>query len=147
MPITSTVRRAAATGYGSPFIDGPRDVEEAKVDISGMTYADGSGGEVDADGYLIPGVPLKLSGGLLVLCDGTSGESVYGVVVAPVKVPGVTRVAADADLDALTDFPVAVARGGLVNRDMGEDNMGRAYSANEIAAFAAAGSRLALSAT
>ncbi len=144
MPFTSTVRRAAATGYGSPFVDGPHDVEQITVDMSDLTYADASGGEVDADGYIIPGVLLKADG---TLADGTASEYIYGVVIEPVKVPGLTTVAADATVQAASDFQLAVARGGLLNRDMIEDNLGRALTANELAALTAAGSGLRVTAT
>lgn len=71
-------------------------------------------------------------------------EYVYGVVLEPVKVAaGNTSTL----LDAATDIDVAVVRGGLVNRDVAEDNLGRALTATEIAAFQAAGSLLRLTQT
>ena len=136
MPFSVNTLRAAGTSYGAVFVDGPRDVEQITVDVSTLTFADGSGGEVDADGYVIPGTPLKVGG---VLADGTADEVIYGVVIEATKVPGVNAVAADADLDAVADFPIAVARGGLLNRDMVEDHLGRALTAAEIAAFAGSG--------
>lgn len=142
MPISVTTVRAAGTAYGAVFVDGPRDVEQITVDMSVLTYADASGGEVDADGYLIPGVLLKSDG---TLADGTTDEAIYGVVIEATKVPGLTTVAADATVQAASDFPVAVARGGLLNRDMIEDNLKRAISANELAAIS--NSNLLLTAT
>ena len=139
MPITSTVRRAASTGYGSPFVDGPRDVEQITVDMSTLTYADGSGGEVDADGYIIPGTPLQAANSAAPGALVSSTGQYVGVVIEAVKVPGLTTVAADATVQAATDFQVAVARGGLLNRDMVEDNLGRALSANELAALELSG--------
>lgn len=144
MPFQRETVSAGGTNYGYPFVDGPRDVEQITVDLSTMTYADNSGGEVDYDGYLIPGTPLNQYGDL---CAGSvTDEYVYGVVTAPVYV-GSDPIDADTDLDSLTDIQVAVARAGLVNRDVVEDNLGRALSAAEIAAFAAAGSNLALTST
>lgn len=144
MPFKREQKSAGGTQYGFPFIDGPRDVEQITVDLSTLTYADGSGGEVDGDGYIIPGTPLNQYGDLI---GGTvTDEYVYGVVIAPVYV-GSDPIDADADLDSLTDIQVAVARAGLVNRDVVEDNLGRAINANEVTAFAAAGSGLALSST
>jgi hypothetical protein len=69
---------------------------------------------------------------------------VYGVSMEPVKVATGNTSAL---LNAATDIDVALARFGIVNRDIAEDNLGRAYTANEIAAFAAAGSGLALTTT
>ena len=143
MPMQTRTLSDGGVGYGNPFL-GPVDhTEQITVDLSDLTYADASGGEVDAKGYLIPGTPLKSDGTLL---DGTVGEAVYGVVVEAVNV-GVAVVAADTDLDALTDIQVAVARIGVVQRDIVEDNLGRVLSANEIAGFAAAGSLLTLTQT
>lgn len=144
MPFSVRTVRSAGTGYGAVFVDGPRDVEQITVDMSDLTYADGSGGEVDADGYIIPGVLLKSDG---TLADATPGEYIYGVVIEATKVPGLTTVAADATVQAASDFQVAVARGGLLNRDMVEDNLGRALTANELAALAAAGSGLRITKT
>lgn len=142
MPISVTTVRAAGTGYGAVFVDGPRDVEQITVDMSDLTHADESGGEVDDDGYIIPGVLLKSDG---TLADGTTDEEIYGVVIEAIKVPGLTGTVDDTAVQAITDFPIAVARGGLLNRDMIEDNLGRVLTANEIAAVAA--SNLNLTAT
>jgi len=144
MPFKREQVTAGGTQYGYPFVDGPRDVEQITVDLSTLTFADGSGGEVDGDGYIIPGTPLNQYGDL---CGGSvTDEFVYGVVTAPVYV-GSNPIDADADLDVLTDIQCAVARSGLVNRDIVEDNLGRALNANEIAAFNAAGSELMITST
>lgn len=142
MPLRTTSVATAGTQYATQgLFVGPVDhTHSLLVDLSDLTYADESGGEVDADGYLIPGTPLKKDG---TLADGTTDEFIFGVVVEPVNV-GVGFVDADTDLDALTDIHVAVATVGQVNRDIVEDNLGRALSANEIAAFDAAGSKLVL---
>lgn len=144
MPMHRETVSAGGLQYGNIFVDGPRDVEQITVDLSVMTYADESGGEVDADGFLIPGTPLNKYGDL---CAGSvTDEFVYGVVIEATYV-GSSPIAADTDLDSLTDIQVAVARSGLVNRDIIEDNLGRALNANELAAFVAAGSRLAITNT
>lgn len=144
MPFKREVVTAGGAQYGYPFVDGPRDVEQITVDLSTLTFADESGGEVDGDGYLIPGTPLNQNGDL---CTGSpTDEYVYGVVTAPAYV-GSDPIDADADLDGLTDIQVAVARSGLINRDIVEDNLGRALSASELAAFVAAGSHLSLTRT
>jgi hypothetical protein len=79
--------------------------------------------------------------------DVSAAQYAYGCVIEPTKVPGTTVVDADTDLDSLTDFPVAVARGGLLNRDMIEDNLGRALTVFELAAIAHPECNLRLTAT
>lgn len=217
--MTRKTLSAGGAGYGSPFVDGPRDVEQILVDVSDLSYNSGNG-EVDTYGYLKPGVPLNAAGDPITTIEGgvtvthvaggsagdftltgittedellsveaedtTSGvttnltaqftitaantinntggtastgkvlivrwrdasaaQYVYGVVIAPVYV-GATGIVADAGLDSLADFPCAVARGGLVNRDVVEDNLGRALTAAELAAFMAPGCNLRLTAT
>lgn len=119
------------TGYASPFVGKFRTVH-VKLDLSGMTTA-----EVDADGVLKPGVPLT-SAGILV---GAGAAFVYGVTVEAAKVaPDNANLGTDAD--------VLVAVGiGTVNRDIAEDNLGRAYTADEIAGFDRAGSKCTLTTT
>lgn len=145
MPMQRRTLSAGGQQYATAgiFVGPMGPTEQITVDLSDLTYADSSGGEVDGDGYLIPGTPLKADGSL---ADGTQGEYIYGVVIEPVYV-GASNIDDDTDLDGLTDIQVAVCRAGLVNRDIVEDNLGRALSANEIAAFAAAGSNLMLTAT
>lgn len=144
LPMQRTTLSAGGLNYATTglFPSGYQTVEQITVDLSTMTYSSGNG-EVDAEGYLKPGVPLKSDG---TLADGTTDEYIYGVTIEPVYV-GSDPIDADADLDGLADIQVAVARSGLVNRDVAEDNLGRAYTANEIAAFAAAGSNLMLTTT
>jgi type 1 fimbria pilin len=108
------------------------------ADISDLTT-----NEVDENGELKPGVPFKVDG---TLCDGTAGEYVFGVVIEPTKIvdPNPTNVSLAANTGAV---PVAVGVIGIAQRDVIEDNLGRALSANEIAAFGRAGCHLALSRT
>jgi len=104
-----------------------------KVDLSDL-----SDEEVDADGYIKPGVPLMKDGNIV----GSSGV-VWGVTIGGEKV---ASGGTDAILDAATDCFVAVGF-GLVNRDIAEDNLGRAYSADEIAGFDLAGSNCRITRT
>jgi hypothetical protein len=98
---------------------------------------------VDAFGRLKPGVPFKKDG---TLADGTSGEFIFGVSVGGNQI--VDKGPTNTTLGANTGVaPVAVATIAQVNRDIAEDVLGRAYSANEIAAFDAAGSKLVLTRT
>jgi hypothetical protein len=132
MQITST---AGGVAYGNPFV-GPVDlVDHVKLDVSDLTTA-----EVDLDGYLKPGVVLKEDG---TLADGTSGEYAYGVTIEATKIATTNTGLASDTSDPL----IAVARVALINRDISEDNLGRAYSANELAAIRHATSRLAITTT
>ncbi len=109
--------------------------DHVKIDVSGLTVD-----EVDAAGYLKPGVPFSKTGVLV-----TAGF-VYGVTIEPIKIT--TPNPTNATLAAITADPfVACGVMGLVNRDIVEDNLGRALTAAEIAGFDAAGSKLHLTRT
>lgn len=134
MPLAIT-NTAGGTNYGNPFV-GPVDhPAHVKVDISGLTDK-----EVDSHGYLKPGVPLEE--------DGTkvgSGEFVFGVTIEAVKLPLVTIPPTDASLATETnDCFVAVGTIGQVSQDIIEDNLNRALTADELAGFNLAGSKLVL---
>jgi hypothetical protein len=133
MPI-SIKTTAGGTAYASPFVGAPRDVLHVKVDVSTLTSA-----EVDSKGYIKPGVPLTIAGALI----GSSNTARVGIVVEATKV-----AEAGATLSGVTLDPfVAVAFGGTVNRDIIEDNLGRAVSANEIAGLNGIASGIVLSLT
>lgn len=119
--------------YGWPFVGEVNQVDHVKLDVSGMTTA-----EVDADGYLKPGVPLKINGTLV-----GSGEIVHGVTIEAVKIATNNSGLASDTSDPL----VAVCTHGLINRDIVEDNLGRALTADELAAFNAAGSHIKVTST
>jgi hypothetical protein len=126
--------------YASPMV-GPVDhVLHKKVDISGLTTD-----EVDAEGFLKPGVVFKESAGLLILVGAAAGAIfiVHEAVRLPITLPrDNTTLAAETG-----DCFVGVATHGLVNRDIAEDNMGRAYTANELTSFVTAGTHLAITTT
>lgn len=107
--------------------------DTVKVDLSDL-----SDEEVDAEGYIKPGVPLAKDGSTI-----ANGVAVWGVTIEAIKV---ASGGTDAILDAATDCFVAVGF-GLVNRDVAEDNLGRAYSADEIAGFDLAGSNCRITRT
>lgn len=135
MRVTKT---AGTTGYGNPFVGQVLGLQQVVVDISELTI-----NEVDADGYLKPGVPFKKDG---TLADGTSGEFIYAVNPEPIRIVTYTPT------NVLLAADTAVAHIGMgtigeVNRDVAEDNMGRAYTVNELAAFDAAGSMIRLTRT
>ncbi len=133
MPIASGPTVAGGTDITSPFV-GPVDhTQHVKLDLSTLTTK-----EVDAaSGYLKPGVPIRETGGLGVLVSG-SGQVCKGVTVGRTKL-NVTVPATDTTLAAETgDHMVAVATHCVINRDIAEDNLTRAYTADEITALDAA---------
>lgn len=136
MPMSVT-KTAGGMGYGNVFIGGVNHPAQIKVDVSQLTIA-----EVDQFGYLKPGVPLTKAGILV----GASPAFVYGVTIEAQKI--VPDNPTDVSLAAVTVDPIiTVNTVGHVNRDIAEDNLGRAYTADEIAGFDAAGSKISLSAT
>lgn len=137
MPTRFKKTAAGGTNYGNPIVGTPNGVTHIKLDISTMTHDTGSGGEVDDDGHLRPGVLLDAGGTSL-----GSSEVAYGVVMEAIKVTD-DPTALGSEVDPL----IAVCTIGLINRDIAEDNLGRAYTANELAALTAAGSTLKVTST
>lgn len=135
MPI-GVKKTTGTTGYGHPIVGDALGLLQVVVDISELTIA-----EVDADGYLKPGAMFKSDG---TQPDGTG--FLYGVNPEPIKI--VDYVPTDILLAADTaTIPVGMVTGGIINRDVVEDNLGRAMTANEIAAVTAAGSNFTLTNT
>jgi len=137
MPITIESTASEANTYGHPFVGpGAQYTDVVQVDISDLTLK-----ECDVFGYLKPGVPFAKAGDLV-----GSGVPVYGVTLESIKI--VTYTVTDALLAADTGtVQVAVGTHGVVNRDIIEDNLGRALTADEIAGFALAGSHIHLTRT
>jgi hypothetical protein len=139
MPLQITTT-AAGTGYGNPMVGPVNHFVHKKIDLSGLTDE-----EVDADGYLKPGVLLKESAGLLVIIGAAAGIPL--VVTEPTKL-AVTVPANDTTLAAETgDHLIAVATHGVINQDIAADNIGRVYTANELASIVLAGSNLSVTGT
>lgn len=132
MPI-SIATTAGGLAHAPVFVGDIVNTDAVKVDISTL-----STNEIDADGYLKPGVPFAKDG-LLV----GSGVAVWGVTIEPIKIAAGN---AAGDISGATDCFVAVGF-GLVNRDIAEDNLGRALTSDEIAGFALAGSNCRLTRT
>lgn len=122
MPMTQKTITDKGTSYATlGMFVGPLDhTDTAEVDASAL-----SSGEVDAKGYLKPGVPLTEGGAL---ADGTAGEAIMGVVLEPVKVT-------DTDLASAETLDVVVGTIGQVKRAVIEDNLGRQLTAAEVEAF------------
>ena len=103
-----------------------------------FTLADGATDFVAGDGFAIV---VTLTAG------GASVSRLHGVTVEATKLP-ITTPATNTTLASETgDCFVAVATHGVINRDLAEDNLGRAYNAAELAAFNAAGSHFTLTTT
>ncbi len=134
MPITSMKKTGGAT-HAPVFVGEILATDEVRVVVTALTTA-----EVDGDGYLKPGVPFTKAGALV-----GAGGFVYGVTIESVPVAASNSAA---DLAAATTaIPVAIGTIGTINRDIAEDNLGRAYTAAEVAGFDVAGSKLHLTRT
>jgi hypothetical protein len=139
MPL-SMKKTVGTSTYGPVFIGDVLGMQQVVVDISELTTA-----EVDADGWLKPGVAFKKDG---TVADGTGGEFIYAVNPEPQNLRMAVIPPTDATLAADTRlYPLGMGTIGEVNRDIAEDNMGRAYNSNELAAFNAAGSMIHLTNT
>lgn len=131
MPIKITKTSLASNTYASPFL-GPVDhTVQVNLVLSGL-----SDDEIDARGWLKPGIPFAKDGTLVGAAD-----FVYGVTIEPTKVADDNEAATIA---ALPDQWVGLAVIGCVIQDMAETFLGRAYTADEIAGFDRAGSKLVL---
>ena len=120
--------------YAAVIVGAVLGMTHIKLDVSTLTAA-----EIDANGYSKPGIPLQKDGTLV----SGAGQSVYGITIEASKFRvDNTGLAAD-----VTDPIIAVCTSGLVNLDIVEDNLGRALSANELAAFTGGGCRLQLTTT
>jgi hypothetical protein len=123
------------TTYGPVFIGDILGMQQVLVDVSTLTTD-----EVDADGFLKPGVAFQKDGTLV---SAGSGQFVYAVNPEPQDLQLATIPPTNTSLgNDVKLFPVGMGTIGEVNRDIAEDNLGRAYSANELAAFNAAGSMI-----
>jgi hypothetical protein len=133
MPLAIS-RTTGGLAHAPAFVGEILATDEVRVVVTAL-----SANEVDANGYLKPGVPFLQTGALV-----TAG-AVYGVTIESIKVAASNS---SADIAAATTaIPVAVGTIGTVNRDIAEDNLGRAYTAAEIAGFGLAGSTLKLTRT
>lgn len=125
MPI-SVSKTVGRISYMNIFIGPLNHTTHVKLDVSTLTA-----NEVDPQGYVKPGTMLKVDGTLV---SGAS-QAIFGVV------PEATKIRMDnANLGADTSDPlIAVATIAQVSRGVVEANLGRALSANELAAIPASG--------
>lgn len=146
MPLSFPTGQASTTTYTNPMVGTPGPTVQLKVDMSALSA--GAAEVVDAYGVLKPGAVFDLSSGLLIPV--LTGEPVYGVVIEPIQLVAAgsaTGAVTTSSLDSDVDQPITVCISGVVNRDIAEDSMGRAYTADEIAGFNIAGSHLRLTET
>lgn len=133
MPITAS-KTTGGLAHAPVFVGEIVNTDVVNVVVTALTT-----NEIDTYGFLKPGVPFAK--------DGTTvgaSEPVWGVTIEAIKVAASNS---SADIAAAsTAIPVAVGF-GLVNRDIAEDNLGRAYTANEIAGFDLAGSNCRITRT
>lgn len=121
-------KTASDANYGNPFLSRNDDLDHVKLDVSTLSID-----MVDANGFLKPGVPLLKTGAAV---SGAS-QVAHGVTVEATRLPGRTN---NTGLGADTTDPlIAVTTHALINRDIAEDNLGRAYSTDELAALDAGG--------
>lgn len=133
-------KTAGGTTYGPVFIGDILGMQQVVVDISTLTTD-----EVDADGYLKPGVAFQKDGTLV---SAGSGQFVYAVNHEEQNLRMAVLPPTNGTLSGDTrTWPLGMATIGEVNRDIAEDNMGRAYNSNELVAFNAAGSMIHLTNT
>lgn len=131
-------KTAGGTTYAPPFLGEILAMEQVLVDISELTTD-----EVDADGWLKPGVPFKQDG---TLADG-SGH-IYAVNPEPQNLRMAVLPPTNGTLSGDTrTYPLGMGTIGTVNRDVIEDNLGRALTANELTAFATAPCKINLTLT
>jgi hypothetical protein len=136
LQITKT---AGGLAHSPVFVGDILGTDAVAVDISDLTI-----NEVDADGFLKPGVPFTKAGDLV---GASTTTPVWGVTIEAIKLPHATIPPTNASLAADTGTAQVAVGFGLVNRDIAEDNLGRAYTANEIAAFDLAGSNCRITRT
>lgn len=121
MPISVANVAAAGTAYADIRV-GECQVHQCKIDVSTLTSVD------DANGSLPVGLPILVTGAPV---TGTT-DAVFGLV-------GPEPIA----LGAVDHFG-NVFISGTFNRQMIEDNLGRALDANELASLALVADRLHL---
>lgn len=130
-PISKTTLLNAGELYVSPF-DEVESPIQLLLDKTNLTTA-----EVDAYGYLKPGLPLNEAGDMPI-----ATEFVYGCVAEAVKVAASNSAA---DIAAIASgTTVTVYRAGSVRQGALESILGRVLTAAEIAGFDLAGSQFAL---
>lgn len=134
MPLQlNTPTVAGGTGYQNVVIGQAPRTHHVKVDLSGLTTR-----EVDAGGFIKPGVVLRAAGGLGVLIS-AGAQSADGVTIEAQRLALATVPPTNATLATETgDHLIAVGTHFHLNQDAANANLESTLSANEIAALPAA---------
>lgn len=132
MPISSTKTIQKAKTYGNAWLGPVSHQFQLRVNLALLTSR-----EIDALGYLKPSVPFTRAGILV----GASPAFVFGVTFEAIKVAADN---ASATIAALGNFDVGVGLIGAIIQDIAKFNLGADYTANEIAGFDRAGSKIVL---
>lgn len=134
-PMQSRTVHEGGQVYTNPFVGPNNHPAPVRVDLSTLFGSDW----LDARGYLKPGTPFTAAGALVA----APGAEVHGLLFEATQVVdmGSNLVAVtQAALDAAGDRNLIVSLICTVNQDVLEDNLGRALTADEIAAIDASGS-------
>jgi len=132
MPISKATLLSSTQAY-APVFDGEIDHSaQIPINVTALTTA-----EVDSAGYLKPGVPFAKDGTTVGATD-----TVFGVSIEPIKVA--TGNSAGALSAASAAFEIGLGIAGVVKKALAETNLGRSYTADEIAGFAKAGCQITL---
>lgn len=115
-----------------PFLTGADGLAPAKIDCSAWAANDW----VTTEGYLKPGAPGRISGGLVLPISGAS--QVADVVCKEATYLGALK----ADLATALDIDLGWATGGDLNQGMLTSLKTSALSADELAAYTAGGFKL-----
>lgn len=133
MPMRAQINTVPGQIYGRVNVGIAEYTAQRSINVTALTA-----NEVDSDGYLIPGVVFSgATPGVLV----GSTVPVFGCVIEPIKI---AKSNSGTDLTAAGTVQVALLTIGQINRKIAEDNMGRAYNANELAGFLLAACHLIL---
>jgi hypothetical protein len=121
----TTIDAGGGTTYVDPFLPGDSAPSVAiPITVSGLTSA-----EVDAYGFLKPGVGFQRNG---TLPSALTGQTIFGVTTEAIKV---AKSNAAGDLAAAGTPEVALRTRGDLNRAIMESNLGRVLTANELAIY------------
>lgn len=126
---------AGGTSHPNPFVGPIQHVTTVLLDVSTLATD-----EVDKYGYVRPGVIVQANGSVIA----APAQVAYGAVAEAVKIAADNQAAT---LAAAADVSVPVAIWCLINRDILEDSLARALSADELSAVNAAGSHVAITNT
>lgn len=132
MPITRTPLTTGGQYVPPPWVGSLEHRVAIPVALSGLTNK-----EIDANGYVKPGVPLRANGTLV----SGAAQVIMGVTVDYVKVANDN---AAGTIAALGTVDLVIGTIGQVNQDVIEDILERVLTANELTAFAAAGGHVVL---